>query len=159
MYFFFVLIVTLKFASEGRDCKDDLVQCRHYSCKYCELSVFQELPTTACHLLVEIVKELFVLDYSRVHSLNHGQFQINCATISSTTCFSSSLVSFSMEISSDSGRISSISLIFILFTCMSFRLLSSSSRTLINVSWKVLFQSDGQIAITLTILKKKNPLN
>ena len=113
-------------------------------------SVIQELPTTACHLLVEIVKELFVLDYSRVHSLNHGQFQINCATISSTTCFSSSLVSFSMEISSDSGRISSISLIFILFTCMSFRLLSSSSRTLINVSWKVLFQSDGQIAITLS---------
>ena len=111
-------------------------------------SVIQELPTTACHLLVEIVKELFVLDYSRVHSLNHGQFQINCATISSTTCFSSSLVSFSMEISSDSGRISSISLIFILFTCTSFRLLSSSSRTLINVSWKVLFQSDGQIAIT-----------
>ena len=91
---FFVLIVTLKFASEGRDCKDDLVQCRHYSCKYCELSVFQELPTTACHLLVEIVKELFVLDYLRVHSLNHGQFQINCATISSTTCFSSSWLVF-----------------------------------------------------------------
>ena len=34
---------------------------------------------------------------------------------------------------------------------MSFRLLSSSSRTLINVSWKVLFQSDGQNTITLTI--------
>ena len=44
-----------------------------------------------------------------------------------------------MEFSSDSGISSSISSIPISFTIMSFRLLIFASRTLINVSWNVLF--------------------
>ena len=36
---FFVLILTLKFASEGRDCNDDITNAAVNSCKYCELSV------------------------------------------------------------------------------------------------------------------------
>ena len=46
---------------------------------------------------------------------------------------------FSMELSSDSGISSFVSSIPISFTIMSFRLLIFASRTLINVSWNVLF--------------------
>ena len=85
------------------------------------------------------MRNVFVLEYLSFHSLNHGYFQINCAIISSTTGFKLSFGYFSMELSSDSGISSFVSSIPISFTIISFRLLIFGSRTLINVSWNVLF--------------------
>ena len=59
-----------------------------------------------------------------------------------------------MILSSDPGRSSFISLVsLVLSLFLSFRLLIFATRTLINGSWEVLFQSDGQTIII--ILPKK----
>ena len=62
---------------------------------------------------------------------------------------------FSSILSSDSGTSSPISSISISLTCLCFRLLTSSTRSLINGSASIVFISLAKLANTLTILKRR----